>query len=299
MTVVARPQTAPSPARIGALRRKSVQKRIGDVVTYAILTVLAVTAITPLLFVLSTSFKELGDVFEYPPKFIPDPFTLIGYREALTLVPMPRYFLNSGIIAGLSVLGSVLTASLVAYGFSRYRAPAKEILFILILSPMFLPTQVTMVPLFLAFKNLGWLNTYAPLIVPHFFGGGAFFIFLLRQFFASIPRDLDEAARIDGCGELGILWRIIMPLCKPALAVVAIFSFMGSWNDFMGPLIYLNSVDRLTVTLGLTRLTGMAGTTVWNALLAGTVLVVLPPLLIFILAQRYFVEGIHMTGLTG
>jgi multiple sugar transport system permease protein len=143
------------------------------------------------------------------------------------------------------------------------------------------------------------MDTYLPLIVPHFFGGGAFFIFLLRQFFASIPRDLDEAARIDGCGELAILWRIVLPLSKPAMAVVAIFSFMGSWNDFMSPLIYLNSVEKLTVTLGLSKFQGMYGATLWNSVMAGTVLIVLPPLILFLAAQRYFVEGIHMTGLTG
>jgi ABC-type glycerol-3-phosphate transport system permease component len=206
---------------------------------------------------------------------------------------------NSSYIAIMVVIGSVATACLVAYGFSRYRAPGKDLLFLLILSPMFLPQQVTLIPLFLAYKSIGWMDTYLPLIVPHFFGGGAFFIFLLRQFFASIPRDLDEAARIDGCGELAILWRIVLPLSKPAMAVVAIFSFMGSWNDFMSPLIYLNSVEKLTVTLGLSKFQGMYGATLWNSVMAGTVLIVLPPLILFLAAQRYFVEGIHMTGLTG
>jgi ABC-type glycerol-3-phosphate transport system permease component len=280
-------------------RRKSVQKAIGDVFTYAALIVLSLAAVAPLIFVLSTSFKEMGDVFQFPPKFIPNPFTLSAYQEALTLVPMPRYFVNSSYIAIMVVIGSVATACLVAYGFSRYRAPGKDLLFLLILSPMFLPQQVTLIPLFLAYKSIGWMDTYLPLIVPHFFGGGAFFIFLLRQFFASIPRDLDEAARIDGCGELAILWRIVLPLSKPAMAVVAIFSFMGSWNDFMSPLIYLNSVEKLTVTLGLSKFQGMYGATLWNSVMAGTVLIVLPPLILFLAAQRYFVEGIHMTGLTG
>ncbi len=196
------------------------------------------------------------------------------------------------------MVGTLLSSSIVAYGFARLRARGRDVLFMILLSTMMIPPQVTMIPVFALFKLLNWTDTFKPLIIPNFFGG-AFFIFLLRQFYMTIPIELDDAAKIDGCSYLGIFSRIILPLTKPALATVAIFSFMWSWNDFMDPLIYLNSRDKLTLTLALNRFTGMYGMTAWNLLMAASLVVALPCFVLFFFAQRYFIQGIVVTGLKG
>ncbi len=165
-----------------------------------------------------------------------------------------------------------------------------------ILTPIFLPEQVTLIPLFVGYSRLGWIDTYNPLVLPAFFGGSAVYIFLLRQFFMTIPTDLDDAARIDGASEFAIYWRIVLPLAKPALATVAIFTFMASWNDFLGPLIYLTSKEKLPLSVGLSRFLGESGTTLWNSLMAAAVLTVLPPILLFVFAQKYIMQGIAITG---
>lgn len=281
------------------LKRKSVRRIIADVTAVAILSVLSIGAIVPLLWMISTSLKDMGSVFLFPPQWIPHPVLWENFPQALTMFPFGRYFLNTTVITFYRLLGTLTTASLVAYAFARYRVPGKELLFLVILSPLFLPEQVTLIPLFLLFKSFGWIDTYYPLTVPAFLGGSPTFIFLLRQFFMTIPTELDDAARIDGCGELGILARIILPLSKPALATVAIFTFMGAWNDFLMPLIYINSETKLTVTLGLTRFRGEYGSTLWNYLMASSLMAILPPLTIFFLAQKYFVQGIVLTGIKG
>jgi len=280
-------------------RRMSVQHVLADMVTYFVLVLLSLVSLLPLLWMLSTSLKELKSVFLFPPQWIPDPIVWRNYVEAMTFLPFGRYFANTFFITITGIIGSLLTASLAAYALARLRAPLKPVVFLLILSPMFLPGQVTMIPLFILFKHLGWIDTYYPLIVPSFFGGGAFNIFLLRQFFSTIPLELDQAARIDGCNEFGILWRIILPLSKPALATVAIFGFMGRWNEFLRPLIYINSSEKLTVSLGLARFRGAYGTTVWHLLMAASLVAVVPCVTIIFLAQEYFVQGIQMTGLKG
>jgi len=196
------------------------------------------------------------------------------------------------------MVGTLLSSSIVAYGFARLRARGRDVLFMILLSTMMIPPQVTMIPVFALFKLLNWTDTFKPLIIPNFFGG-AFFIFLLRQFYMTIPIELDDAAKIDGCSYLSIFSRIILPLTKPALATVAIFSFMWSWNDFMDPLIYLNSRDKLTLTLALNRFTGMYGMTAWNLLMAASLVVALPCFVLFFFAQRYFIQGIVVTGLKG
>ncbi|NPV08385.1 MAG: carbohydrate ABC transporter permease [Anaerolineae bacterium] len=248
---------------------------------------------------LSTSLKDPGSVFLFPPRWIPDPIVWGNYYEALTFLPFARYFANTAFITVANIVGTLVSASLAAYAFARLRAPLKALMFLLILSPMFLPGQVTMIPLFILYRHLNWIDTYNPLIVPAFFGGGAFNIFLLRQFFTTIPLELDHAARIDGCGEVSILWRIILPLSKPALATVTIFSFMGHWNDFLAPLIYINSSSKLTVSVALARFRGEYGTTAWHLLMAASIVAVLPCILIFFFAQEYFVKGIQMTGMKG
>jgi len=283
----------------GLLRRKSVQKIIADAVTVAILLITSIAAVLPLVWMISTALKDMGSVFLFPPQWIPKPILWGNFSAALTMFPFGRYFLNTTVITLYRLLGTLLTASLVAYAFARYHVPGKEIIFLIILSPLFLPEQVTLIPLFLLFKSFGWIDTYYPLTVPAFLGGGPYYIFLLRQFFMTIPTEFDDAARIDGCGELGILLRIILPLAKPAMATIAIFTFMGAWNDFLMPLIYINSETKLTVTLGLTRFQGEYGSTLWNYLMASSLMAILPPMALFFVAQRYFVQGIVLTGLKG
>jgi multiple sugar transport system permease protein len=279
-------------------RQLKAQQRISDLLTYVVLIVLCLMALFPVLWMVSLSFKELSHMFDYPPRLIPDPWSTEGYRSAIEDWQFVRYFGNTVFITGLRMIGTLLASSLVAYGFARYDGPLKEVMFIVVLSPLFLPEQITLIPLFIGYSKLNWIDTYYPLVVPAFFGK-AVYIFLLRQFFMTLPTELDDAARLDGCSEFGILWRIILPLSKPALAAVAIFTFMDSWNDFLIPLIFLKSTDKLTLSVGLTRLLGEAGTTQWHTLMASATLMVVPPILLFILFQRYFIQGIALTGMKG
>jgi len=280
-------------------RRMSVQRTLADVLTYTILMILSGVSLLPIVWMLTTSLKEPKAIWIYPPQWFPKPIVWRNYVEAMTFLPFGRYFANTIFIAVTGIIGSLLSASLAGFALARLRAPFKEVLFVLILSPMFLPPQVTMIPLFILYKILGWLDSWKPLIVPAFFGGGAFNIFLLRQFFSTIPLELDQAARIDGCSNFGILWRIIIPLSKPALATVAIFGFISRWNAFLYPLIYINSDDKMTVALGLSRFQGAYGTTVWHLLMAASLVAVMPCILVFFFAQEYFVQGIQMTGMKG
>lgn len=280
-------------------RTMSVQRTVTDILTYLVLVLIGSVALLPFVWMLSTSLKQPKAIFIFPPQWFPQPIVWMNYWTALTFLPFGRFFANTAFITLNCIVGSLLSASLAGYALARLRAPYKGLVFLLVLSPMFLPGQVTMIPLFILYKSLGWLDSYYPLIVPSFFGGGAFNIFLLRQFFSTIPVELDQAARIDGCSELGILYRIILPLSKPALATVAIFGFMGHWNDFLAPLIYINSMNKMTVTLGLSRFRGELGTTAWHLLMAASIVAVLPCILIFFLAQEYFVQGIQMTGMKG
>jgi multiple sugar transport system permease protein len=196
------------------------------------------------------------------------------------------------------VVGQTLSAASVAFAFARMRFPGRDALFLLVLSTMMLPPQVTMIPTFVLWTIPGWIDSLKPLIVPAFFGGGAFFIFLLRQFFLTIPQELEDAARIDGCGSFGVFRHVVLPLSKPALTTVALFSFIGHWNDFLGPLIYTQSIEKKTLAVGLTAFQSLHGTE-YHLLMAASVAVLLPILIIFFLAQRYFVEGIVTTGVKG
>ena len=206
--------------------------------------------------------------------------------------------IRDSIITIACIIGQTLSASLVAFGFSRMRFPGRNVLFIMVLSTMMLPVQVTQIPTFVLFTHLRWIDTLKPLIIPAFFGGGAFFIFLLRQFFMTLPSELEDAAKIDGCGPLGIYWNVALPLSKPALATVAVFSFMGHWNDFMGPLIYVQSMENKTLALGLNSFKSLHGTE-YHLLMAASIAVLLPVLVIFFSAQKYFVQGIVLSGIKG
>lgn len=264
---------------------------------HAVLVIAAIVVMVPLFWTLSTSLKDPGDIFQYPPAWWPDPIVFRNYYEAMTIIPFHVYFLNTVIITGASLVGQLVSCSLVAYSFARLRWPGRDTLFILMLATMMLPRQVTLIPQFILFRYLGWIDTWWPLIVPSFFGV-PFFIFLLRQFFMGIPRDLDDAARLDGASNFRIFWEIILPLSKPVLAAVAIFSFQFTWNDFFEPLIYLHSSDLFTVSLALRFFQGSYGTQ-WHLLMAASVVAMAPMIILFFFAQRYFIQGIVVSGVKG
>ncbi len=246
---------------------------------------------------ISSSLKPNYQIFEVPPRWIPNPPQWDNYREALTTLPFDRYMVNTAIITALTIVGHVVSCTLIAYAFARLRAPGRDFLFLLVLATMMLPYPVTMVPLYVLFKQLGWINTFLPLTVPAFFGS-AFYIFLLRQFFLTIPPDFEDAAIIDGANTLQILWRVILPLSMPAVATVAIFTFQAAWNDFLAPLIYLQKPELYTVTLGL-QFFRSTYTTNWAYLMAASLVTSLPVIVVFFLAQRYFIEGITLSGVKG
>lgn len=265
---------------------------------FIVLSLLAILFVTPFLWMLSSSLKTQETVFD--PNWIPSPIAWNNYPDALTSAPFGVYFRNSAIITVLAVLGSVLSSSLVAYSFARLRWPGRDVWFSLVLATMMLPGVVTMIPTYVLFSKIHWVNTFLPLIVPSYLGGGAFYIFLLRQFYRGIPMELSEAARIDGAGELRIWWQIVMPLCQPVLATVTIFAFNGTWQDYMGPLIYLNSEDKYTLQLGLTIFkAGGGGVPMWHWMMAASLVVLMPVLVIFFLGQNYFLEGVTLSGLKG
>lgn len=280
------------------VRNKRRGGRASLVLTYGLLSVVALLMLFPFFWLVSSSFKSQLDIFSYPPKWIPDPFVFQNYVDAMTFRPFGLYLRNSLAIAGLNVLAVVVTSSFCAYGLARIRFWGRDVWFSIVIATLLLPNIVTLVPQFIIFTRLGWINTILPLTVPIFFGGGAFNIFLLRQFFRTIPEELADAARIDGCTEFGIYWRIMLPLSKPALITVGIFTFLASWNDLIGPLVYLRSPDTYTVAVGLAQFRG-AMTTRWDLQMAAATVMILPVVILFFLGQRYFIKGIVMTGLKG
>jgi len=241
---------------------------------------------------------NLDQIFLFPPEWIPKPWLWSNYPDAWTTAPFGRYFFNTIVIVGLVMAGTVISATISAFGFARLRWPGRDIVFGAMMTTLMLPYAVTLIPTFIIWSKLGFTNTIVPLTLPAWFGGGMFNIFLLRQFFRGIPRDLDEAAMLDGANPLRILWDIIIPLSRPALITVGIFSFLSSWNDFLNPLIYLTDSNKFTLAIGLTQFKGLYNSE-WGLLMAASTLVFLPALVIFFVAQRYFVEGIAVTGLKG
>jgi ABC-type glycerol-3-phosphate transport system permease component len=264
---------------------------------YALLIGLSILFIFPFIWMVSTSLKPQDEVFSYPPSFIPSSFQWENYRDGWTILPFNTFLRNSLIVTSANVVGNLISCSLVAYGFARLRAPGKNVLFILLLATIMIPREVTIVPRFILFSEVGLVNTLWPLILPAWFGF-PFFIFLLRQFFMTIPRDLDDAARIDGAGHLRIFWDVILPLSKPALGTVAIFAFIGNWTNVLDPLIYIRSQDLFTLALGLNLFRGPAFTQ-FNWLMAVSLITLLPVLVIFFVTQRTFVRGVTLTGMGG
>lgn len=272
----------------------SSRKFVSKVFIYGSLLVGSVAILLPLIWMISTSLKNLSDVFKFPPEFIPDPVVWSNYRHALTVLPFDTYLKNTMIIVTLAVAGEVLMSAVVAYAFSRLKWKGRDVLFVIVIATMMLPGQVTLIPVFIMFRNIGWLDTFLPMIVPSWFGN-AFYIFLLRQYFMTISKDMDEAAVIDGCSKFGVFWRIILPMAKPALGAVAIFSFQFHWNDFFRPLIFIFSKEKYTLALGLRFFQGSYSTE-WNSLMAASLVVMLPVIIIFFFAQRYFIQGVVLSG---
>jgi multiple sugar transport system permease protein len=296
---------------------------------YAMLILGSITFLIPLLWMISTGLKPIDQTMSMPPRWLPyrlyvekggalteiKPSEINNYpadkiikktsprwsnfAEAIRAMKhFPRYLENTLILCVLTVVGTVVSSALAAYGFSRVDWPGRNKLFVLALATMMVPFPVTMVPIYCLYRWLGWIGTLKPLWVGSFFAG-AFNVFLLRQFFMTIPKDLSEAARIDGCGEFRIFWQIILPLCKPALMVVGLFQFMSTWNDFMGPLIYLTDEKDYTLALGLQAFQSQHGGTEWHYLMAASTLVALPIIVLFFFTQKTFIEGISMTGIKG
>jgi ABC-type glycerol-3-phosphate transport system permease component len=267
------------------------------VVLYAICTLGAVLIMIPIFWMVSSSLKPAYQLFKYPIIWIPKPFVWANYTKALSAFPFLLYTKNTLIIAIGSIIGDMLSCSLVAYSFARLRFPGRDVLFIIVLSTTMIPYPVTLIPQFLLFKSLGLIDTYVPLILPAYLAY-PIWVFFLRQFFMTIPYEMDEAALVDGAGFFRIYWQILMPLAKPALITIAIFSFVYHWNDFLRPLIYLNSKPKFTVSLGLRVFQGLYLTR-WEQVMAACTVALIPPLILFIVAQRYFIRGIVMTGIKG
>ncbi|HJC57945.1 MAG TPA: carbohydrate ABC transporter permease [Candidatus Eisenbergiella intestinipullorum] len=277
---------------------KKNKKIFSKVLVYIILIGGAIICLIPFFWLVRSSFMKIEQIFLLPPEWIPRPFTFENYIEAFTLLPFGRYFFNTILIVGSVMAGTLITSSICAYGFSRIEWKGRNLIFSLILSSMMLPYAATLIPTFIGWSKLGAINTYFPLTVPAWFGGGAFNIFLLKQFFQGIPHELDESAVMDGAGHFTIYYKIILPLVKPALVVVALFTFMNTWNDFLAPLIYINDDSKFTLALGLQLFTSQY-TAQWHLLMAAATVILLPVVIVFLIGQKYFIEGITMTGLKG
>lgn len=268
------------------------------VVGRLVLFVISIIYLVPIFWMFTTSVKDMSQVMAYPPVWWPNPPKWHNYIEAVNYIPFGQYTLNTIIIAAGNILGVLVSAPLVAYSISKIKWKGRDLLFLIILSTILIPFPVTMIPVFIVFSRLGWINTFRPLIIPSFFGGGAFNIFLLRQFFMTIPEELSDAARIDGASEFGIYSRIMLPLIKPILIVISLFTFLGSWNDFMGPLIYLQNEAKYTLALGL-QMYRSTNYVEWPLLMAASTIVVIPTIIAFYFTQNTIVESVTLTGLKG
>lgn len=277
-------------------RRRRLKETSFKIFSYVLLSLIGIAMLMPFIWMVSTSLKEPADVFTYPPQWIPDPVVFKNYPDAWNAVPFGRFFINSILVSVSVTFGQLFTASFAAYAFARLNFPGRDKLFLAYLATMMIPGQVTMIPVFILIKKLGWIDTYQALILPGMFT--AYGTFMLRQFFLTIPKELEEAAIVDGCSHFGIYWRIILPLSKPALATLGTFIFLGSWNDFMWPLIVTSSMEMKTLPIGLASFQGLY-TTDWTLLMAASMIVLAPVLIVYIFNQRFFVKGIVLTGIKG
>ncbi len=283
-------------------RTRRLARLRSGLIYYLGVGILSLFFVGPFIWTILSSLKDASEIATFPPTFLPKVARFENYPDAWSRVPFLSFYVNSVLVTGLAALGQTVTATVVAYGFARFRFPLRNALFMLVLSTLMVPWEVTIVPSFLLFKVLSWLDTLTPLIVPHWFGGGPFFIFLMRQFFMTIPRDFDEAAKIDGANSFQVLWEILVPLCRPAITTVAIFAALFHWNAFIEPLIFLNTPEKFTISLGLRYFQTApldAGEPKEHLLMAGTMIMIIPCVLLFFAAQRHFVRGIVLSGLKG
>jgi len=275
-----------------------VRERITKAIIYILLILGSILVMLPFLWMISTSLKKPGTEFTIPVQWIPNPPRWQNYPEGWSVLPFNLWLLNTVAITVVATLGSLISSALIGFGFARIDFPGRTVLFMLVLATMMLPYPSIIVPLFVLYKNLGWLDTFKPLTIPAFFGVNAFYIFLLRQFFKTIPVDLDDAARVDGCTTFGVFRYIAVPLIKPALGIIFVFSFMQNWNDFLGPLIYLSSTEKFTLALGL-RFFQSQYRVEWTLLMAVSLIVLSPCIVLFFIAQKYYIQGIVITGIKG
>jgi multiple sugar transport system permease protein len=287
-----------SAAAMAAKKSVMRRRRLGSLGKHILLIVLGVTFIFPLFWMILTSVKPLPQAVTFPPVWIPHPLEPSNYPQALSAEPFASYFFHTLYYCVTTVIGVMVSSSLVAYGFSRLEWPGRDKLFYVMVATMLLPFIVTLIPLFVLYKHIGWVGSYNPLIIPTFLGSSVFSTFLLRQFFMTIPQSLSDAARIDGAHEFVIFSRIILPLAKPALATIALFQFIYAWNDFLGPLIYLNNSSLYPLSIGLNEFLGQY-TTNWSWLMAGSTVATLPMVALFFLTQKTFIQGITLTGTKG
>jgi multiple sugar transport system permease protein len=290
-------QTLPGPRRAAPPLGRRAGSHIRRAALYALIVLLAVMFAVPFVWLLSTSLKPAAQIFRLPPEWIPRPASWNNYVRAVTAIPFFLYLQNTVYIAAFNVVATLISCSLAAYGFARIRWPGRDIFFFILVSTLMIPYTVTLIPTFIIFRALGWVGTANPLTWPAF-TGNAFFIFLLRQFFLTIPEELSAAARIDGASEFQIFGRVILPLARPALAVVALFTFMSNWNDFLGPLVYLNKQNQYTLAIGLYGFFSRSNTD-WGAFMAASALMIAPIIVLFFLTQRTFIQGITLTGIKG
>ncbi len=286
------PVAAPITTHSERHRRRQWRRRLFG---HLLLIVLGAVFTIPFFWLISTSLKPPEQLFKLPPEWIPNPFLWSNYLRATTFIPFFQYFGNTLYITIFNVIASLISCSLVAYGFARIQWPGRDGLFMILISTLMIPGAVTLIPTFIIFRNLGWIGTPNPLTWPAF-TGNAFYIFLLRQFFLTIPRELSSAAKIDGASELQIYWRIIIPLSRAALAAVALFTFMANWNDFLGPLIYLSDKSQFTLAIGLYGFLSRVRTE-WGLLMAASTIMISPVIVLFFFTQRTFIQGITMTGI--
>lgn len=275
-------------------KQKDLMKRL---LAHVVLILGSIIFVFPFIWMVSTSLKSDAQIFLFPPPLIPNPVQWSNYYQMTVYLPFFKFVGNTAFVTAMNLLGTLLSSSFIAYGFARLRFKGRDALFVVMLATMMLPSQVTMIPLYLIFKELGWIDTFQPLWIRSFFGT-PFYIFLLRQFFMTIPFDLEDAAKIDGCNYLQIFSKIMLPLLKPALGTVAIYTFMDHWNAFLEPLIYLNSVENMTISLGLRLYQQLYGGE-WGMMMAAATVMTLPSVILFFFTQRVFIQGITLTGIKG
>ncbi len=285
-----------TPEMLRRRRLRALRRGIQRIPLYLVLIAGAVLLGLPLAWLVSSSLKSNAMIFAYPPQWIPDPIEWQNFLIVWQKVPFGLYTLNTLHIVFFAVLGGTLSSAFVAFGFARLRFPGRDVLFLILLGTMMIPFHVTLIPTFVLYKFLKWLDTFKPFTWVPWFGGSAFSVFLIRQFFMTLPLELDDAARIDGCNSFDIFWRIILPQAKPALGVVAIFGFMGNWNGFILPLIFLQSPSKYPLALGINALRSAQFNTKWHLLMAASLMMCLPCIILYFVAQRYFVQGIVFSG---